>query len=319
MMRQEVIMEQLLNLRGGMAGITRELRTAGNGFSLLSATQIDRVQLYTKNEDGSANAWFSYPDDGSYGAAPIHMIDSDAGPDSITICSLSPDFAAPLGALDSEFESHDTMLRLKDTLMLPPGLTMEEVIKTGDYLAVVPPDSDPILVETKADPSDLSTIQIKDLPSGGFPNGVTEIPQGSMVYNVKSVRLRTFRIWVDTPRNETFLVMDSQDSQDDIMAEGIEDLQFAYCQSDCDPTDVDDYIDEVDLTSSNNDLPIQSVRVFMVSRTSRPDPYNNQYPKINAINHNAGETSPPDGFPRRSLDTVVNLRNFTVPSPSPGP
>jgi hypothetical protein len=56
------------------------------------------------------------------------------------------------------------------------------------------------------------------------------------------------------------------------------------------------------------DKPVRAVRLVMVSRANRPDPYNKSYEPIPAINHvNVG---PSDGHMRRFLENVVQLRNY---------
>jgi prepilin-type N-terminal cleavage/methylation domain-containing protein len=312
MLRQDVIMEQLLNLRSGLAALTRDLRAAGNGFSIFGVAQGGMIQLYNKNEAGEATTWFRYPAAGgvtpAHGVAPIYAIDGDQAPDSIYICSLSPDFSTPLGILASDFASSASTLNLTQTLTVPSGMNMKEVIKKNDYLILVPTTGmDPVLVEVDADVTDLSVIRIKDLPDGGFPNGMGDIPAGAEVYNVKSVIFHRYKVGVNDPTNETFLVMDTVDSSDDIMAEGIEDLQLGYCLGNDDPSILGNYV--LDFNGLNNTgSDIKSVRVVMVSRTSRPDPYGQHFSRIPALNHTAVGTT--DSYPRRFLETTVQLRNY---------
>jgi hypothetical protein len=161
-------------------------------------------------------------------------------------------------------------------------------------------------VEVADNTSDLSKIDIKSLPSGSFPNGISSYPSGSAVFNVKSVVFHSYKV-VDSSPNEAFLMMDTLDSQNDIMAEGIEDLQLAYCFGSDDPSKLSNYdLDFAGLNTTGS--PIKTIRLVMVSRTSRPDPYGKTFARIAALNHTA--VGAPDNYPRRFLESSVQLRNY---------
>jgi hypothetical protein len=288
------------------------MRIAGNGFSMIGLKKQNQLlQIYNKDESGAATTWFRYPavpgGPTTPGVLPVFAVDGDQSPDSITICSLAPDFASPLGALDQDFHSGDTALRLKPSLSVPTGLDPHELLKPNDYLAIVPPTGDAVLVEAVSDATDLETISIKHLPAGGFPNGVGELPAGSEVFNVKSVTLHTYRIDESPATNETFLIMDTIDSTGDIMAEGIEDLQMAYCFGEDDPSNLSKYTNGIDFASLDDTF-LRTVHLVMVARTSKPDPYRNSFNRIVALNHT--ELADPDAYPRRYLETTVQLRNY---------
>ena len=92
-MRQESAMEQLLNLRGGFAAIARQIRMAGNGYAMLGLDQSEPIQIFLKDEDGNPSGWYKHPDQPLHGARPIFGSDGEEdGTDSITVCSLGPDF-----------------------------------------------------------------------------------------------------------------------------------------------------------------------------------------------------------------------------------
>jgi hypothetical protein len=311
MLRQDVIMEQLLNLRAGLAGISRDIRGVGNGFSLFDLGQSDMILVYTKDQNGDAVDWFRYPSAGGvtppYGIAPIYAIDGGQNPDELYVASLSPDFVSPLGHLSTGFRSSDSSIKLDNLLDFPSGVSEKEIIKKNDYLAIVPPAGSPVLVEVDTDSSDLSSITIKSLPSGNFPNGFSEYPAGSVVYNVKSLVFHAYKVGTSAETNETFLMMDTLDSQNDIMAEGIEDFQVGYCFGDSDPSNLTNY--DLDFSGLNNTTdPVKTIRLVLVSRTSRPDPYGKTFNRIPALNHTA--VGPSDHYPRRFLETSVQLRNY---------
>ncbi|MDR1487437.1 MAG: PilW family protein [Deltaproteobacteria bacterium] len=299
----------MLNLRSGMVAISRDIRMAGNGYELLGLDQSKFVQVYLKDEDGEATEWFKYPDDWfassgdvRHGARPIFGKDGDQAPDQVTICSLAPDFATPLGRLSVDVTKSTTTLKLTETLDIPAGLNSKEVLAVGDYLALVPAAGDPILVEAQSDASDLESINIKKLPSEALPNGVTSIEAGSMVYNVKTVRLHSYR--QDSAINE--LLMDSSDMIGDTLSEGIEDLQLAYCLGDDDPTDPASYVFDLsmyDLAAK----PVKTAKFILVARTLIPDPYKGRFSHIPALNHTSVGAA--DSYYRRHLEATVQLRN----------
>ncbi|MDR0621596.1 MAG: PilW family protein [Deltaproteobacteria bacterium] len=310
MLRQDVILEQLLNLRAGLAGISRDIRGVGNGYAMLGLGQSQPILMYTKDAAGDAVSWYQYPVvDGvtpPYGVAPIYAVDGDQNPDSIFVASLSPDFTAPLGRLSQPLESSSLSIKLSNQLEMPLGVDPKEIIKRHDYLAVVPATGPPILIEVDTDSTNLEEIAIKRMPAGPFPEAV-DYAVGSTVYNVKNVVFHSYKIGTQGTTNETFLMLDTLDSENDIMAEGIEDLQAAYCFGDDDPSNLSNYVQDFSgLNTTDN--PIKTIRLVLVSRTSRPDPYGKTFNRIPALNHTS--LGPPDSYPRRFLETSVQLRNF---------
>jgi type II secretory pathway pseudopilin PulG len=301
--RQEAVMEQMLNLRGGLAGISRQIRMAGNGYALLGLNQNQYLQVYLKDADGLPVGWFQYPGDSHFGVKPIYGLDGGStGTDSVTVCALAPDFATPLGTLSADFSPAQAELRLDNVLEAPSGMDPAEILKPGDYLALVPASGDPVLVESDVDGSDLRRIRLRALPSN-LPNGVSSIPSGAAVYNVKTVTLRTFSV---DPVNHA-LLMDSNEVAGDLMAENIEDLQVAYCLGQDDPGEPASYVHTLD-GQDLFDRPVKTVRLVMVSRSERPDPYKGTFATITALNHD--DTGPADSHIRRFLENTVQLRNY---------
>jgi hypothetical protein len=210
-----------------------------------------------------------------------------------------------------------TKLKLTSVLSVPAGLDVREILKERDYLAIVPPTGFPVLAESEGTAADLTEIAIKSFPGGSLPAGVTDLPVGSIVYNVRNARLRTFRVMEDDDpdTNDVFLVVDSEDATvvregitGDILAEGIEDLQMAYCPKDQDPAVRGNYLNVTPGLDTLNKTPIKAIRINLISRTFKPDPYGAKFPRIQAENHT--NLGPPDAYPRRSLETVVQLRNY---------
>jgi prepilin-type N-terminal cleavage/methylation domain-containing protein len=315
MLRQDVVLQQLLNLRQGLAASTRDARAIGNGFRLLGLpSQGQLVQIYRKDNDGKATEWFRYPGEANFGVAPLYSVDGgDDGPDSIYMCALAPDFSAPLGELKDDFHPGDDELSITKELVVPSGLDLSEIVKENDYLALVPNSGGPVvLVETKK-VHDLTRIEVKDLPSGNFPGGAAAVEAGARVLNMKSVYFHRYKIGALAGSDETFLMMDTLDSTDGIVADGIEDLQIGYNFGDSDPAENVNYdLDFNGLVTvgpvPSESVPVTAVRLAMVSRTSKPDPYGRTFKRIEKLNHT--QLLPPDSYPRRSLETKVQLRNY---------
>jgi hypothetical protein len=306
-MRQDSLVEQMLNLRSSMAFISRDVRMSGSGFSLLKAAQKNRILVYTKKPDGTADKWFQHdPVDAptEYGVRPLWFKGNDAGPDTVSISYLAPEFSAPLGRLDSNFSAGDTVLRLNDstTIEIPSAVDPREVLNPGDSVAIVGSQG-AIVLEATSNGSDLSQIHVIASP-GNIPSEFGQFTTGAPVYNIRRVHVHTFR--VDTATNS--LLMDTLDDTGELLAEGIEDLQVGFAVSEKDP-----YL-EADLIQSFEDFNdpdfennLRLARIILVSKSLSRDPYNNSYPRMTALNHKpTGE----DYYPRRALESLVSLRNY---------
>jgi hypothetical protein len=330
-----------------MALITRELRVAGNGYSLLGLGQADRVVFYRKNTDDTPRDWFHYPgtavtDLGAYPVYDVNMtynnaVDRYKG-DMITVCSMAPEFVAPLGNLSVDFNASLLTLHLDVPIELPAGYPeadKDEIIKAGDAIAIVPngqlqAGNYPLILEVASDwkwetfPI-LSSIKIAPIPA--LPTGLNfnSYTAGSRVLNVKTLRLRTFKVCYgqedrclaageDTTSSDDdklpFLLMDTQDEENQILAEGIEDLQTGFYFG----TDVGDLVNnELDVTSSpvrTNDL--KAIRVVLVSRTTSPDSFATAttYPRLDTAPLDHFDSASRDRYPKRKIDSVTQLRNY---------
>jgi type II secretory pathway pseudopilin PulG len=311
LLRQDIALQQLTNLRSGLAAITRDLRSTGNGYRLLNLNQEDLIHVYTRNSDGSPNEWYRYAGTTEYGVKPIHSVDSSTAPDEITLFSLSPDFATRLGELAQDFTASSGTLRLRSVMTVPTDsdstirqMLIREVLKPGDAIAIVPPKSTgyhPIILESLSDATNLTEINFAPVPSTSVLSN--PVPEGSEVFNVKRASLRRF--WVKPEGEATYLMLDTLYSNEEIVAEGIEDLQLGYYTG-------TDSISDANMTETLSGLdvnPVKAVRIVLVGRTIKRDTYSSGYPKLVALNHNPS-ADPPDGFPRRKLDTIVQLRNY---------
>jgi type II secretory pathway pseudopilin PulG len=324
LLRQEVVLQQLMNLRSGMAAMSREVRSSGNGFFLLGLMQYDTILIFERDAAGEPSGWFSYdpanPGDPPVGIRAIHSIARDDAPDEVTVCSLTPDYAAPLGVLGSDYAGGNGRIELSSVLDVPASLA-GEILRPGDLLAIVPTDPTvnlPVIVEAASDATDLTSIDVKAPSFSGL--AFSRISQGALVYNVKDVRVRTFKVkslpgdtsCPDVPLNS--LMMETLDSTCEILAEGIEDLQVGFYfgkeHVEADLTVWPGTIqNSILMTKWRTDYPIKAVRLAIVSRTATEDPYSKGFRKLSILDHERS-AEPPDGYPRRLLDTIVQLRNY---------
>ncbi|MDR0548770.1 MAG: PilW family protein [Deltaproteobacteria bacterium] len=309
-MRQESLVEQMLNLRSAITFIARDTRMAGNGFSLLNMGQNNKILVYQKNDAGEPLDWFRYdPTKPVFGVQPLWFEGHDDGPDVLTIAYLAPEFSAPLGRLGELYRANDAVLKLEPATILdyPAAINPNEVLAVRDQLAVVAPSGEAIILESLDNASDFPDINVGPTPSSfppGYLSGGDNFPQGSLVYNVRRLYVHSFR--VDTATNS--LYMDTLRETGELLAEGIEDLQVAFAVAKADPAVEDNLVQVLtgyDLSKSENVLKV--ARIVLVSRSATKDPYSNVYPKIQALDHKPlGQ----DSFRRRALESVVSLRNF---------
>ncbi|MDR1872501.1 MAG: PilW family protein [Deltaproteobacteria bacterium] len=308
-MRQDSLVEQMLNLRSALAFISRDLRMAGSGFSLLNMGQKHQILVYNTDADGHPTTWFRYdnPTPMSYGVQPLWFLGKDDGPDILTVAYMAPEFSAPLGRLSDEYSANDPTLKLRDLSLIEysSAIDDDEVLMAGDNIAVVDGDRAVILEATSGAADGLGVIRVKATPSS-FPSGYlhsgSSFSSESLVYNIRKIYVHSFR--VDTTNNT--LVMDTLGETGDLLAEGIEDLQVAFTVAKTDPTVDTNLIqtyDDFNLESKDKTL----ARIVLVSKSTTKDPYLNTYPLIQALDHKPVGS---DQYRRRSLETVVNLRNF---------
>jgi hypothetical protein len=307
--RQDALVEQMLNLRSAMAFITRDTRMAGNGFSLLDMGQHNQVLVYTKDAEGKPSSWFRYdttsPD---FGVRPLWFSGHNDKPDILTIAYMAPEFSTPLGRLETAYSAGGGQLELEGPSLLeyPSAIGASEILAVRDNVAVVTANGRALILESLSDATDFPVINVVPTPSP-FPAGYfsgSSIPEGSLVYNIRRFYVHSFR--VDTDHDN--LVMDTLAETGELLAEGIEDLQVGFTVAKSDPN-VDANLVQVltgyDLSNPDNILKV--ARLILVSKSSTRDPYHNTYPKINALDHAQVGS---DSYRRRALEAVVSLRNY---------
>ncbi|MDR2421838.1 MAG: prepilin-type N-terminal cleavage/methylation domain-containing protein [Deltaproteobacteria bacterium] len=307
--RQDSLAEQMLNLRSAITFISRDMRMAGNGYSLLGLSQNSRILAYTKNDEGDPVAWFRYdPAVTSFGVQPVWFDGHSDAPDVLTVSYLAPEFSAPLGRLESAYSANDSTLRLDPASIIeyPSSIDHKEVLAPRDNLAVVN-NGQAVVLESKVDASAFPNVSVGSTPSSfppGYLSGGSNFPEGSLVYNVRRLYVHSFR--VDTSTDS--LVMDTLQESNELLAEGIEDLQVAFAVAKADPTVEANLVQGLtgyDLSKPENVLKV--ARIVLVSKSLTRDPYLNEYPRIQALDHKPVGSDP---FRRRALESIVSLRNF---------
>ncbi len=320
--RQDAQLEQAQNLRVGLYTIARDLRMAGGGFRLVGGqgqqTQRLQVPVYL---DGREAAWFQYPDDTVSGAMAIHGLDGGpGGTDSVTVCWLGLEFATPIGHLASPLTGGGTILALKQSPPLPTDVNAaeDENLAGGDVLMVVDGAGNAVALKIAADVEpDERNIPLERALPAALPNGLASWPEGSAVFNVKTLRLVTYAIGPGGDLTANFYGRDLGDADAAgavLVAPNIEDLQLWYFEQGTNPaspaggrnglsTDL-----LVTLNTAVPRTPIRSARVALSSRASVRDPYDRKHSPYQWFNHQT--VGPEDAFARRRLDEVVQLRNF---------
>ncbi|MDR1086558.1 MAG: prepilin-type N-terminal cleavage/methylation domain-containing protein [Deltaproteobacteria bacterium] len=303
-MRQDSLVEQMMNLRSSMAFITRDLRMAGNGFSLLEQKgQGSRILVYVTDSDGNMSWFRNDPGEPELGVRPIWFNGSDTGPDVLTVAYLAPEFSAPLGVLAADFSAGSTQVRLDSNKLIeyPDTIDPKEILAPGDNIAIVAMDK-AVILESLSDADDMPNISVAPSPNnfGTYMSG--PFPANSLVYNVRRINVHSFRIENDN------LVMDTLNETGEMMAEGIEDLQLGFAMGQDDPTVFTNLVR--DLSShdlGDPDRTLRICRLVLISKSTTRDPYNTTYPRIQALGHNPTGS---DAYRRRALEAIVNLRNF---------
>jgi hypothetical protein len=301
--RQDSLVEQMLNLRSAMAFITRDMRMAGNGFSLLKMAQHNQILVYDKTPEGQPNTWFRYDlNKPEFGVQPLWFSGHTDKPDILTIAYLAPEYSTPIGRLAEAYDAGDTKLVFvaDSVIEYPSAIGPNEVLAARDQVAVVTEDK-AVILETLSNADDLPELTV--VPTPAFPTGYltnSNLPAGSLVFNVRRLYVHSFRIENDN------LVMDTLQDTGELLAEGIEDLQVAFSKANVDPSK--DFNLVQDLSSYDlSENALKFARVVLVSKSTVRDPYHNTYPRISALDHAPVGS---DSYRRRALEAVVTLRNF---------
>jgi hypothetical protein len=325
-LREDAYLQQYQNLRVALYTVGRDVRMAGNGFSLLGPN-LKLMQVWTpsreKNVSGhppsvmeASSGWFRHsdiPGPDNLGARAIYGVDGKAAdPDTLTV-------------FRSEVESGNQLAKVKSvsgsTITLDQAVPVE-AIKSGDIIAVGTGD-DAVLMQVGTI-SDSGTVTDLPIKTGGrFTFSSFSPPfdiSNAYVYNFRDVGLTTY--YVDMATNT--LMADFHDiarnNFDDaagtssIIANNIEDFQVYYFWED-DQLKDDKEISTLILTdpeissSSLNSKKIKAVSLGLTARSPYGDGPNNKV-RPALFNRSAGVTA--DNRLRSVLIETIYLRNFNI-------
>ncbi|MDR1656331.1 MAG: PilW family protein [Deltaproteobacteria bacterium] len=307
--RQQASLEQEQNLRTALYIMARDIRMAGDGLIMMG---VREAQAFVPNPTGSGGHWFFYDVDfsgtqaDSPGVRAIFGLDSDIGPDMLTIFRSEVESAISFGQLKTALTASSNKLELNESIA-------ELAVEEDDVLGVVYGTGAVLLTAKEvSDPTEPGQIILGDRfkPQAAFPSGLI-FPAGSYVYNLRDVMLTTY--WVDTGNNNLMakyhhlgnLNYDSVANNSVIVSPGIEDLQIRYVLNDQEPGEGFDGLTLGALDSNNW---VRQIHLGLVSRSSYRLPGNNSYQPVSLFNHNP--TTAPDGFVRQAMSKKVYLRNY---------
>lgn len=293
---QDYVAEMQQNLRMAMYHVSRDARMAGCGMNLM--TSITSIQLF----DGTA--WrnvrsISAVNNPGVGPDSIEIFygDINSGEYNAVITKGMPDASAEL-VVDSVSD-----FKVNDTVIISDGVTAALfVVSTVQPVALK-------LQHNPAQSPFNPPAAFKAFPNGGG-YGV-----GSRLYNFGASRWITYSIIQTTdPTDPTFplvvgqpvhptLVADLHDGKPpQVVADNIEDMQCFYFMDGTVPDTHD---------PSANPEKIRAVRITLVARTDKQDPESVVFAPLQ-IEDNNPPAAPKDGYRRRVLSSIIQVRNMGV-------
>lgn len=314
--QQDSLLEQTQNLRVAMYTVARDVRMAGNCFTLMG-TGVKRIQAYIPAIGDQPAGWFRYSSGGDYGALPVFGLDGGTGgTDSLTIFRADIESASPVGQLANAYTPGGSSVRLDFIEPFGKG-TLED----GDIVALVNDDRAMLLEAGGIDSLNraYATIGGRFRPDSGkgFPGGDYTFPRGTYVYNLRDITLVTYQVDGDLKAlvanyHDGGLMGDNIDKDNMvIVANNIEDFQVRYWISTgaaltVTPLEGDDSISEGQLADGGNWIKAVNLAMSAISPTvDQKRGLNSPQP---LFNHSS--VGPPDRHLRRSLAETVYLRNF---------
>jgi hypothetical protein len=320
-LREDAYLQQYQNLRVALFTVARDVRMAGNGFSLLGP-DLKLIQAYTPTREipsggppsaiNAVSDWFHHSDSisGTSGVRAIFGVNGGANyPDTVTIFRAEVESGNPLAKVKG-ISGNDIQL---------DSDVPQEAIKSGDIIALGS-GTQAIILQTDAinfSGGKTSTLPIKaegrfTTNSPFFPTGFNL--EGAYVYNFREVRFVTY--WVDEANSQ--LMADYHDNSmthfDDnarrsqVVAYNIEDLQVYYFY-DLESVDTS-RITDVPLISSArlNDNKVKAVTIGLAARSSYgTGPKNRRRPKL--FDRDQGAL---DNNIHNTLVETIYLRNYHI-------
>ena len=179
-------------------------------------------------------------------------------------------------------------------------------------VCIDPNDATGLIVRTDDETDDLTPFQLITTNDSNKDGVLTNADLGRPVYAVVGITYALNAESMELTRNNGVI--------EDVIAQNIEDLQFAYAvdingdgninaaddQNGDGAFDANDFVDSVPLA---NAVRIKAVRISLLARADRADlSVTTENPPANLENRVHAATN--DGFRRRLWQTVVNLRNM---------
>jgi type II secretory pathway pseudopilin PulG len=311
--QQQSKLEQAQHLRSTLYILSREIRMAGDGLSVMG---VDKVQAYVPKPSGSGGEWFKYVVDNSDTAAEkaglraIFGVDNADRPDTITVFRTEVESSVAFGQLDDPFLGSDTKLTLTSRIL-------DNKLAKGDVLGLVY-GNDAILLTADTIPNQSTSPGVINLdtrfkPGGSLPTGMY-FPKGTYVYNLRKAYLTTY--WVDTATNELMaryhhlgavdlLNYDHDLKSSIVISPGIEDLQLRYVMN---RQNHDEGVDELTLELLEGNNWVRQIQIGLVSRSLLRTKGTAGSTPISVFNHGASTVA--DGYIRQALTGHIYLRNY---------
>lgn len=320
--QQDALLEQNQNLRVALYTVARDVRMAGNCFSLLGPF-VSTIQVYSPAVKGAEGGWFKYDNDDvkGYGIRAVFGEDGGAGgPDTLTIFRADVESGTEIGTLAAGFSPGSS-----NSIQLVDNFT-QNALKQGDIVALVSGQAAMITEVDNFSETGATELFIpekarfKPADSMKTPHSGFNFPAGSQVYNLRDVVAVTY--YVDTATN--CLMANYHDSgisafdkeASVIVATNIEDFQVRYVLG-ADPLPVNatsgdetwkqgsDQVTENNLTRTG---PIRVVNLAMTAVSSRAVAGMGGSTPVELFNHKPNR--PADKYQRRVMTETVFLRNF---------
>ncbi|MDR1084341.1 MAG: prepilin-type N-terminal cleavage/methylation domain-containing protein [Deltaproteobacteria bacterium] len=306
------------NLRSALYMLARDLRMAGNGFSVLGYG-IKTIQAYvpfsplrscgTKPVVADQLDWFHYCDRSSPKGIRA-IFGEDGGPvrsDLMTVFRAAPEFSATLGEVT---QLNNNEIVLKEAV--DPRAVLD-----GDILSMVN-GSRAVLMEADHVSKAAGMVKSIYINKTGRYTGPDVVPsgfpvEGSYLFNLKDVSLVTY--YVDEDKNQLVSVRHDQqaippgarESPATVVADNIEDLEFYYYFAN----------ESIDMSRINLAPSISSARLdqadiqaVTVGLTAKADIKYSRFGQSRPAMFNRQAGIALDTFSRNSLVATVQVRNF---------
>lgn len=309
---------QLQNLRAAMYAVSRDVRMAGSGLSLIGANNIYifvPTAIIDPDTQDDTTPWFRYAGEADLGVVRIMGTNSGIDPDkcdTLTIFRTEVEGVTPIGQLQSAYAPG-----VDPNFTLTRAVTEGEVVEDEDILAINSGDRTIIVQASFPNIGGLNaTVNLGPRFRPGAPMpGNYEFPAGSKVYNLRNVVFVTY--YVDTV-NKRLMANYHDAGVNDLdaenaaqphlvtVADNIEDFQVEYFLRPLGSGTVNDTATaDIGLGNLRNNS-VAVVRIGMVSRARVGTKMAGDTDVIEIMGHEAASN---EGFSRRVLFETIQVRN----------